>query len=277
MPVLEKTVTFLIADPRGIDGRNRTLQVDRSAPSRQSGRSARYVGLLQESYLTAFRRESANAWLVRTPEIAMKVKSQPMIVFHPFEAGNSANSRGGALLFRGCRLSRLMVAALLATLICVLTARAEEERIVSKYTSTARAKALSYEEGGTEGDPGFHGVFAGFGGYELEHNGGDERSWINLRFKGEATDLYAATMAAGGGTFPHKANDAVEWRGVEKNGRFTPFAIIYRLKAGNDETRKWHTRLIVIKLDGMRSKVIGHTSGPNEDAEAKQLADRSRQ
>jgi hypothetical protein len=63
---------------------------------------------------------------------------------------------------------------------------------------------------------------------------------------------------------------------VEKNGRFTPYAIIYRIKAGNDETRKWHTRLIVIKLDRERTAVIGHSEGANEDAEAKQIADRYR-
>jgi hypothetical protein len=80
-------------------------------------------------------------------------------------------------------------------------------------------------------------------------------------------------MDAGGGTFPHKANDIVEWRGVEKDGRFIPYAIIYRLAAGNDETRKIHTRLVVIKLDKERSAVIGHTEGAKEDAEAKALAD----
>jgi len=83
-------------------------------------------------------------------------------------------------------------------------------------------------------------------------------------------------MQAADGTFPHKANDVVEWRGVEKNGRFTPYAIIYRIEAGNDETRKTHTRLIVIKLDRERSAVIGHPEGANGDARAKQIADRAR-
>jgi len=83
-------------------------------------------------------------------------------------------------------------------------------------------------------------------------------------------------MHAGAGTFPHKANDTVEWRGVEKNGRFTPYAIIYRIEAGNDETRKTHTRLIVIKLDRERTAVTGPSEGANEDAEAKQIADRYR-
>ena len=64
-------------------------------------------------------------------------------------------------------------------------------------------------------------------------------------------------------------------RGGE-NGCFTPYAIIYRIEAGNDETRKTHTRLIVIRLDREQLAVIGHAEGANEDAEAKQIADRSR-
>ena len=150
------------------------------------------------------------------------------------------------------------------------------ERIVSKYSSTARDKSISFQETGEEGNPGFHGLFPGFGGYQLEFLGGDERSWINIKFGKQKVDLYSATMDAGAGTFPHKANDKVEWRGVEKNGRFTPYAIIYRIKAGNDETGQWHTRLVVIKLDRARSAVVGHAEGANEDAEAKQIADRVR-
>jgi hypothetical protein len=108
------------------------------------------------------------------------------------------------------------------------------------------------------------------------HLSGDERSWINIRFGKRMVDLYHDTMAAAGGTFPHKANDVVEWRGVVKNGQFIPYAIIYRIAAGNDETRKVHTRLIVIKLDKERSKVIGHAQGANEEAEARAIADKAR-
>ncbi len=156
------------------------------------------------------------------------------------------------------------------------SAHAGDERIVSKYTSTARAKSLSFKEDGMEGDPGFHGLFPGLGGYQLEFLGGDERSWINPKFGKHTVDLYHDTMIAGGGTFPHKANDVVEWRGVEKDGHFAPYAIIYRIAAGNDETHKIHTRLIIIKLDRERSAVVGHTEGANEDAEAKRIADGAR-
>jgi hypothetical protein len=151
-----------------------------------------------------------------------------------------------------------------------------EERVDSRYTSTARAKALSFTDESNIPEGGFEAVFAGLGGYRLVHLAGDERSWINIRFGKETVNLYSATMAAGGGTFPHKANDIVEWRGIEKNGRFVPHAIIYRLAAGNDETRKIHTRLVVIKLDKERSAVIGHAEGANEENEARAIADKAR-
>lgn len=150
------------------------------------------------------------------------------------------------------------------------------ERAVSKYTSTARDKAISFKvhddvEGMSEG---FEGVFAGLGGYQLIHLAGDERSWINIRYHGKTADLYTATMEAGLGSFPRKANDVVEWRGVVNGDRFTPYAIIYRLEANDEETQRTKTCLIVIKLDGANSKIIGHAQGANEDAEAKAIADK---
>jgi hypothetical protein len=150
------------------------------------------------------------------------------------------------------------------------------ERATSKYTSTARAKAISFKDHSRIPEGGFEAVFPGLGGYKLVHLSGDERSWINIQFGKETVDLYSATMAAGGGTFPHKENDVVEWRGMEKNGRFVPYAIIYRIAAGNDETRKIHTRLVVIRLDKERSAVIGHAEGANEEKEAHEIADKAR-
>ena len=173
------------------------------------------------------------------------------------------------------RASRVAL-GVLALWIGITSLAAQDERIVSKYTSTARAKALSFQDSQEQEDEGFRGLFSGLGGYQLEHLGGDLRSWINIRHGNKTVDLYAATMERGGGTFPHKANDVVEWRGLEKQGRFIPHAIIYRIASSNDDTRRTKTRLIVIKLDGARSAVIGHTEGRNEDADAKAIADRAR-
>jgi hypothetical protein len=170
-----------------------------------------------------------------------------------------------------------MARSLTTVLFLALCGSAEAaERIVSKYTSTARAKALSFKDESNIPEGGFEAVFAGLGGYQLVHLAGDERSWINVRFGKHTADLYVATMKAGGGTFPNKANDVVEWRGVETNGRFVPYAIIYRIEAGNDETRKSHTRLVVIKLAKEHSAVIGYTEGANEEKEAHEIADKAR-
>src|ERR1700749_1681346 len=104
--------------------------------------------------------------------------------------------------------------------IALATKAKAAERVVSKYTSTARSKAISFKDESNIPEGGFEAFFPGLGGYKLVHLAGDERSWINIRFGKETVDLYSATMEAGGGTFPHKDNEVVEWRGVETNGRF---------------------------------------------------------
>ena len=79
-----------------------------------------------------------------------------------------------------------------------------------------------------------------------------------------------------GGQFPNKANDVVEWRGTITAKGFRPYAVIYRINSTNPDNNKRISRLLVIKLDGANSKVIGHTQGAKEDAEAKALADANR-
>jgi hypothetical protein len=165
--------------------------------------------------------------------------------------------------------------AIVVVMACGVRAEAGPQ-VTSKYTSTARSKSISFKDHSNIPEGGFEAVFAGLGGYKLVHLSGDERSWITVRFGKNTAGLYSATMEAGGGTFPHKANDVVEWRGVEEKGRFVPYAIIYRIAAGNDETRKIHTRLVAIKLDKERSAVIGHAQGANEEKESREIADKAR-
>jgi hypothetical protein len=83
-------------------------------------------------------------------------------------------------------------------------------------------------------------------------------------------------MKKGPGAFPHKESDVVEWRRIEKDGPFTPYAIIYRLAGCDEQRRLQKARLIVINLDKERSAVIGQAEGVKEDAEAKQIADSAR-
>ncbi|MDQ2867615.1 MAG: hypothetical protein M3R59_04275 [Verrucomicrobiota bacterium] len=147
----------------------------------------------------------------------------------------------------------------------------------SRYTSTARAESVSFEEYRGDGPRGFRAVFQGLGGYQLELLDGDDRSWINLIYRGETVDLQSETMAAGPGLFTNKANDVVEWRGLRHGDHFVPYAIIYR-RSGltKDDGHTCETNLVVIKLDGERSEVIGHAEGTDQEAKAHAIADQVR-
>jgi hypothetical protein len=151
------------------------------------------------------------------------------------------------------------------------------EKPVSKFTNTSEKNAIRFHR--EKDDPSdFRGVFRGFGGYELEFLGGDERSWINIKFGKATVDLREATMdlGAGIGFFPHKANDTVAWRGIEKDGRFVPYALIYRIVGLTENGKRDKTRLVVIKLNKERSRIIGHADGANAEKEAEQIADGAR-
>ncbi len=153
------------------------------------------------------------------------------------------------------------------------------ERVLSKYTSTAERTSITFKYDDAEYDrSAFSGLFRGFDGYQIEHLCADERSWVNIKFGDKHVDLYKATMEAGAatGSFPHKANDVVEWRGIEHDGHFKPYAIIYRLVGVDENGKRKRSRLIVIKLDKEHSAVIGCTEGANEEAEAHKLADQAR-
>ena len=162
-------------------------------------------------------------------------------------------------------------------LLAALSVAIAGEKPVSKFTSTAQKSAVKFHR--EKDDPSdFEGLFRGFGGYNLEFVGGDERSWINIKFGKSVVDLREATMdlGAGIGFFPHKANDTVEWRGVETNGRFIPYAVIYRIVGLTENGKRNKTRLVVIKLDKERSRIIGHADEPNAEAEAERIADGAR-
>lgn len=159
-----------------------------------------------------------------------------------------------------------------------LHSAAAAEGIVSKYTSTAERESISFKNGPEE-TGSFSGVFRGFGGYQIVHVGDDERSWINIKFGKTVVDFREATMEIGTatGSFPHKANDVVEWRGTEGKGGFKPHAVIYRLVGLDENGKRTRTRLIVIKLNKERSAVIGFAEGgPNEEKEAQAIADKAR-
>ena len=165
----------------------------------------------------------------------------------------------------------------LMLILCLGIQVCSAQKVTSFYSSTNVKVVAVLSSSALEKEPEidhFEHLCPGYGGYELLHRGGDARSWLDVRYRGKTSDLYVKTMAASGGTFPYKANDMVEWRGVLKERVFTPYAVIYRMQAQDpNEDEKSFSRLIVVALNQGNAKILGATSGANADAEAKKLAD----
>ena len=166
--------------------------------------------------------------------------------------------------------------ALLFSLVAMPLASASE-RITSFYSTTDEKFIATLASSEFEAEPGidhFHAVCPGYGGYELICEGGDIRSWINVRYGDQTSDLGAETMQRSRGEFPNLANTVVEWRGVIKDRRFHPFAIIFRMTANDPEAPdKERSTLIVVALKKGHSEVIGTAHGADEDAKAKKIAE----
>ncbi len=96
---------------------------------------------------------------------------------------------------------------------------------------------------------------------------------MNIKYGEKKSDLFGAIGDAAGGYFPAKSNDVIEWRGVKTEKGFKPYAIIYRVIVSNDGVKD-STKLLVISLNKGDSKVLGVTSGKDENKKARDLADK---
>lgn len=155
---------------------------------------------------------------------------------------------------------------------------AAEPKPDSEFTTTDPKKAKILEDSSREKDPEidhFRHLCPGIGGYQVIHEGGDLRSWINLIYDGGKTDLMSDTLSACPGQFPAKANNVVQWRGFRKGGSFMPYAIIYRMMSSADDAKQTRLEtLVIIKLDGQKSRVVGHVDSKEGNEKAEILADK---
>lgn len=156
--------------------------------------------------------------------------------------------------------------------------QAAGQKITSFYSSTEAKHVAVLVDSALEKNPVIDHLYhlcPGYGGYELIHHGGDLRSIIDIKFGKTVSNLMGPTFKRTRGSFPHKANHVVEWRGMLKENHFTPHAIIYRM-AGTIEVegkQVTKTTLIVVALNKGKSVVLGSFSGDGESEKAKALAD----
>lgn len=148
----------------------------------------------------------------------------------------------------------------------------------SEFTTTDPKKVKILEDSSREKDPEidhFKHLCPGLGGYQVIHEGGDLRSWVNLKYDGQTTDLMGETLTDCPGQFPAKANNVVQWRGYRRGDTFVPYAIIYRMMSSADDEKQTRLEtLIVIKLDGGKSRVVGHVAAKAGNEKAEAMADK---
>jgi len=184
---------------------------------------------------------------------------------------------GGTLPSRYLHRAFLGRFVLLGIFSAFLVAPVLASQPISKYSSTAAKDALAKKD--FEADPETAGaeerLCPGFGGYQLVFLGDSDRSWVNVRFGGQVSDLYGVTMENAPGFFATKSNDVVEWRGRDIAGKFVPYAIIYRISGYNEEQQKTKTRLLVFSLREGVAEFVGFAEGAGEDGKAKTIADKS--
>ncbi len=124
----------------------------------------------------------------------------------------------------------------------------------------------------TTGEGSGFSLCPGFGGYQVVYRVGDERSWLDLKFGGKTIALAEDTFSQCKGARPWKSNTVVQWRGVRKGGQFIPHGMIFRMSSENPNgSQKPYETLVVVRLDGLNSRVVGHAT---VDTEAEAIADR---
>ncbi|WP_395747217.1 hypothetical protein [Prosthecobacter sp.] len=167
---------------------------------------------------------------------------------------------------------------LLAFACLLASAPAAEPQPDSEFTTTDPKKVKILEDSAREKEPEidhFKHLCPGLAGYQVIHEGGDLRSWINLIYDGQKTDLMNDTLTACPGQFPAKANNVVQWRGFRQGGRFVPYAIIYRMRSSADDEKQTPLEtLVIIRLDKDKSRVVGHLAAREGNEKAEALADK---
>ena len=141
----------------------------------------------------------------------------------------------------------------------------------SVYTSLEKCDVIesSEQEEDAEIDY-FTAECPGREGYRIFHIGGDSRSWIVIKKEDETViDLYNDVMSNEPGAFPFVSGRAAEWRYRGES----LIALIFRIAGSDLQTDKLKSELMVVRLGGEKSCVIG-TSTSNE--KAREIAESSK-
>ncbi|HYF35998.1 MAG TPA: hypothetical protein VD994_11955 [Prosthecobacter sp.] len=165
--------------------------------------------------------------------------------------------------------TRTLLTAAFTLLAALASSRAADPKPASEFTTTDPKKVELIKEG--EDSATYR--CPGLGGYQVIFEQAHGRSWINLVWDSETLDLMDATLNAAKGDFPTKANHVVQWRGYRDGDNFSPYAVIYRVKALNEEGQPIETFIIIQCAQGA-TRVVGSLPASKGNKAAEALADK---
>ncbi len=150
-------------------------------------------------------------------------------------------------------------------------APASASKPTSEFTTTD-LKKIKLLERASEASATY--LCPGFGKYQIVYQTADGRSWVDVLFGDTVVSLSGDTFNACPGGNPWKANAVVQWRGYRKGNQFTPYGLIYRMYSENPTAQKPYDTLVIVKLDGAETRVVGKVPGNAGNLAAENLADR---
>lgn len=170
---------------------------------------------------------------------------------------------------------RKQASVLISTCSLVLTVHAAAPTVTSAYTDLAKCKTTDSSEMHPGDNPDFFAsTCPSFGGYRIELNGSDARSWVVLKRGALQWDTRNIGADQLSGHFPQVAAKVIEWR--TRPGSKEPHALIVRLETQNEQTLKDEQWLAVMRVQPSAVRVAGvikASGNPQANQQARDLAD----
>ena len=100
----------------------------------------------------------------------------------------------------------------------------------------------------------------GVAAYQVLYDQAHGRSWVNLVYDSEETDLMSALFEACPGTWQNVVGNELFWRGEREGEEFIPYALIVPMASVPDESKPDETEetWVVVQAAGAGSHVVGH-------------------
>ena len=143
-------------------------------------------------------------------------------------------------------------------------------RPASEFTSTDLRKAQLLDR--SAGNASY--LCGGVGIYQVLLQSSEGRSWLDLLVGETVVSLSRGIFEVCPGANPRTADAVVEWRGYRRGKQFTPYALCFRMASEDPRDKAVRETVVVVKLNGAQSRVVGQLGAQETKEAIHAMADR---